>query len=193
MAPHAQSAPSTQAPSAQAPSTEAASTRARESSARKAPRSRPRALRSSTVILGSMGALAAALSGCASEPDKRCVDRDSYDAVRGYKTLSASECAPGGAQSGATTQRSSTHKTDAMQANATQTHVTQTHAVTDRSPASKPRTARAAGTEPRWYYGGEVEGRRAEGGTFSHDLAVERGGFGCDDDDSSSSGGSFGG
>jgi len=41
----------------------------------------PRRLRSSTVILGGMGALAAALTSCGSEPDKRCVDRDSYDVV----------------------------------------------------------------------------------------------------------------
>ncbi|MEV6318387.1 hypothetical protein [Streptomyces sp. NPDC051776] len=34
--------------------------------------------RSGTVILGGMGALAAALTACGSEPDKRCVDRDSY-------------------------------------------------------------------------------------------------------------------
>lgn len=51
-----------------------------------------RRLRSGTVILGSMGALAAMLTACSSEADKRCVDRDSYDMARGYKVLDTSEC-----------------------------------------------------------------------------------------------------
>ncbi|WP_432587936.1 hypothetical protein ABVG11_22115 [Streptomyces sp. HD1123-B1] len=52
----------------------------------------PRRLRSSTVILGSMGALAAALTSCGSEPDKRCVDRDSYDVMKGYRVVDSSAC-----------------------------------------------------------------------------------------------------
>ncbi|WKX70849.1 hypothetical protein [Streptomyces sp. XD-27] len=52
-----------------------------------------RRLRSSTVILGGMGALAAALTSCgSSEPDKRCVDPNSYDYVKGYRILDSSEC-----------------------------------------------------------------------------------------------------
>ena len=51
-----------------------------------------RKLRSSTVILGSMGALAAALTSCGSEPDKRCVDRNSYDAIKGYRVVDSSNC-----------------------------------------------------------------------------------------------------
>ncbi|AQA12416.1 hypothetical protein [Streptomyces malaysiensis] len=51
-----------------------------------------RRLRSSTVILGGMGALAAALTSCGSEPDKRCVDRNSYDAVNGYRVVDSGAC-----------------------------------------------------------------------------------------------------
>ena len=139
-----------------------------------------RKLRSSTVVLGSMGALAAALSGCASEPDKRCVDKDSYDAVRGYKTLSASQC-----ESGATGSRAGGTAKHASQASTVAHASTATHASTAARPA-------AHTAEPRWYYDGETDGRRAHDGTFDHNLAVERGGFGCDDDDSDSSGTSGG-
>ncbi|MEV4437874.1 hypothetical protein AB0K09_02475 [Streptomyces sp. NPDC049577] len=51
-----------------------------------------RRLRSSTVILGGMGALAAALTSCGSEPDKRCVDPNSYDAAKGYRVLDSKAC-----------------------------------------------------------------------------------------------------
>ncbi|MBQ0864904.1 hypothetical protein ACH4RA_15605 [Streptomyces smyrnaeus] len=64
---------------------------------------RRRKLRSSTVVLGSMGALAVALSGYSSEPDRRCVDPDSYDAVRGYRVLPPSQCETGGAGASART------------------------------------------------------------------------------------------
>jgi hypothetical protein len=53
-----------------------------------------RRLRSGTVVLGGMGLLAAALTACSSEPDKRCVDRGSYDFARGYKVVSDKNCAP---------------------------------------------------------------------------------------------------
>lgn len=144
-----------------------------------------RTLRSSTVVLGSMGALAAALSGCASEPDKRCVDKDSYDAVRGYKTLSASQCATGTAvqRAGAAEKPASS----AAQASTAVHASTATHA----GASTTARTA-ARSAEPRWYYDGETDGRRAHDGTFDRNLAVERGGFGCDDDDSDSSGTSGG-
>jgi hypothetical protein len=44
------------------------------------------------VVLGSMGMLAAALSACGSDPDKRCVDRDSYQQDKGYKIVDTVEC-----------------------------------------------------------------------------------------------------
>jgi hypothetical protein len=39
-----------------------------------------------------MGLLAAALTACSSEPDKRCVDRDSYNAGKGYKVVADENC-----------------------------------------------------------------------------------------------------
>ncbi|WP_077800369.1 hypothetical protein [Streptomyces sp. JHA26] len=51
-----------------------------------------RRLRSSTVVLGGMGVLAAALSACGSDPDRRCVDRDSYDYFLGYKVVADKNC-----------------------------------------------------------------------------------------------------
>ncbi|AKZ57696.1 conserved exported protein of unknown function [Streptomyces ambofaciens ATCC 23877] len=54
-----------------------------------------RRLRSSTVVLGGMGVLAAALSACGSDPDRRCVDRDSYDWINGYKVVADKNCRPG--------------------------------------------------------------------------------------------------
>ncbi|MFE9383035.1 hypothetical protein ACFYMO_07305 [Streptomyces sp. NPDC007025] len=71
------------------------------SSDREAARGRRRRLRSSTVVLGGMGALAIALSGYSSEPDRRCVDPDSYDAVRGYRILPPSQCGTQGATTAA--------------------------------------------------------------------------------------------
>ncbi|MFJ8490689.1 hypothetical protein ACIRBZ_20390 [Streptomyces sp. NPDC094038] len=51
-----------------------------------------RQLRSGTVVLGGMGLLAAALTACSSDPDKRCVDRDSYTAAKGYQVVSDKNC-----------------------------------------------------------------------------------------------------
>lgn len=51
-----------------------------------------RQLRSGTVVLGGMGLLAAALTACSSDPDKRCVDRDSYTAAKGYKVVADKNC-----------------------------------------------------------------------------------------------------
>ncbi|MEV4926257.1 hypothetical protein [Streptomyces roseoverticillatus] len=63
-----------------------------------------RRLRSSTVVLGSMGALAAALTSCGSEPDKRCVDPYSYDAGRGgYKVVDSKACSSKNGSSGSST------------------------------------------------------------------------------------------
>jgi len=52
-----------------------------------------RQLRSGTVVLGGMGLLAAALTACSSDaPDKRCVDRDSYKAAKGYQVVADKNC-----------------------------------------------------------------------------------------------------
>jgi hypothetical protein len=52
-----------------------------------------RKLRSGTVVLGGMGLLAAVLTACSSDdPDKRCVDRDSYKAAKGYKVVAEKNC-----------------------------------------------------------------------------------------------------
>ncbi|MFI2202327.1 hypothetical protein ACH47Z_16430 [Streptomyces sp. NPDC020192] len=51
-----------------------------------------RRLRSGTVVLGGVGLLAAALTACSSEPDKRCVDRGSYNLAKGYKVVSDKNC-----------------------------------------------------------------------------------------------------
>ncbi|WP_324789055.1 hypothetical protein [Streptomyces sp. H51] len=51
-----------------------------------------RQLRSGTVVLGGMGLLAAALTACSSDPDKRCVDRDSYTLAKGYKVVADKNC-----------------------------------------------------------------------------------------------------
>ncbi|MFF0382711.1 MULTISPECIES: hypothetical protein [unclassified Streptomyces] len=53
-------------------------------------------LRSTTVVLGGMGLLAAALTACSSsDPDKRCVDRDSYTVGKGYHVVSDKNCKSG--------------------------------------------------------------------------------------------------
>lgn len=129
-----------------------------------------RRLRSSTVVLGSMGALAAVLSSCSSEPDKRCVDRSSHDYSGSYKIVRSQQC-----------DSSGTGGTTARKAAANNSWKTGS-------------SGRSGGSNPDWYYSSEVEGRRAASGTFSKAAAVERGGFGCDSSDSSSSsGGSYGG
>ncbi|MEU2062298.1 hypothetical protein [Streptomyces sp. NPDC013455] len=57
-----------------------------------------RQLRSGTVVLGGMGLLAAALTACSSDdPDKRCVDRDSYNLAKGYKVVPDKDCRTTGA------------------------------------------------------------------------------------------------
>ncbi|GCD35369.1 hypothetical protein OEIGOIKO_03112 [Streptomyces chrestomyceticus JCM 4735] len=122
-----------------------------------------RRLRSSTVILGGMGALAAALTSCGSEPDKRCVDRNSYDAVKGYRVIDSKSCKSGSGSSGT----GSTGGTGSS------------------SGKNKGSAVGGKKTDGQWYYGSDVNGRYADSGTFSHSTAVNRGGFGC----SGSSGG----
>ncbi|MFI5754309.1 hypothetical protein [Streptomyces sp. NPDC051569] len=51
---------------------------------------RQRNFRSGAVVLGGMGMLALALSSCASEPDKRCVDPVTHEILPSY------ECDTGG-------------------------------------------------------------------------------------------------
>ncbi|MFH8347942.1 hypothetical protein [Streptomyces sp. NPDC018045] len=122
-----------------------------------------RRLRSSTVILGGMGALAAALTSCGSEPDKRCVDRNSYDAVKGYRVIDSKSCGSNSGSSGS----SGTGGTGSSYGK------------------NKGTAGRAQKTDGQWYYGSDVNGRYADSGTFSKSTAVNRGGFGC----SGSSGG----
>ncbi|MFF4951575.1 hypothetical protein ACWC2K_08870 [Streptomyces chattanoogensis] len=110
-----------------------------------------RRLRSSTVILGSMGALAAALTSCGSEPDKRCVDRDSYAAGSGYRVVDAKNCSGAGTSSSGGT-----------------------------GSASGGYGKRKQSVDAQWYYGADKSsGRYADDGTFSRSTAVNRGGFGC--------------
>ncbi|MET9799424.1 hypothetical protein [Streptomyces sp. NPDC006368] len=44
-----------------------------------------RRLRSSTVVLGGMGVLAATITSCGSEPDRRCVDPVTRDKLPSYE------------------------------------------------------------------------------------------------------------
>lgn len=52
------------------------------------------------MVLGGMGVLAAALSACGSDPDRRCVDRNSYDYLKGYKVVADKNCTSSSAGSG---------------------------------------------------------------------------------------------
>ncbi|MFH8560591.1 hypothetical protein [Streptomyces sp. NPDC017988] len=127
---------------------------------------KPRRLRSSTVVLGGMGVLAAALTSCGSEPDRRCVDRDSYDGLLGYKIVSDKHCK--------TTAGSSTGKGR-------------------KSNTGSYGTGKTPGRiDPAWYYDAEVDGRYADLGTFSRSEAVDRDGFGCSGGGSGGSGSSGG-
>lgn len=74
-----------------------------------------RRLRSSTVVLGGMGVIAAALTSCGSEPDRRCVDRDDYDSVYGYRVVADKNCKSGSSGSSAT---GSTRKSNGRSADA---------------------------------------------------------------------------
>ncbi|MFB7532309.1 hypothetical protein ACFC0C_29655 [Streptomyces sp. NPDC056178] len=55
-----------------------------------------RKLRSSTVVLGGMGMLAAVITSCGSEPDKRCVDPLSHKQLPTYRCKSGSGSGSGG-------------------------------------------------------------------------------------------------
>ncbi|WP_031034986.1 hypothetical protein [Streptomyces sp. NRRL F-5650] len=110
-----------------------------------------RRLRSSTVVLGGMGVLAAALSACGSDPDRRCVDRNSYDYLKGYKVVADKNCKSG---SSAGSSGGSSGK------------------------GGRKGTSKSVGNAD-WYYDADVSGGWADYGTFSRSEAVDRGGFGC--------------
>jgi hypothetical protein len=76
-----------------------------------------RRLRSSTVVLGGMGVIAAALTSCGSEPDRRCVDRDSYT-YEGYKIIADKNCKSGssGTSAGSAKGRKKTGRTSSADA-----------------------------------------------------------------------------
>ncbi|MFI5818378.1 hypothetical protein ACIA8I_04340 [Streptomyces rishiriensis] len=54
-----------------------------------------RRFRSGTVVLGGVSLLATALTACSSDPEKRCVDRDSYTRAKGYKVVADKNCKSG--------------------------------------------------------------------------------------------------
>ncbi|MBZ6103411.1 hypothetical protein ACH4NO_07795 [Streptomyces olivaceus] len=116
-----------------------------------------RRLRSSTVVLGGMGVLAATLSACGSDPDRRCVDRDSYDYLNGYKVVADKNCKSGasGGSSGSSSSGGSYGK------------------------GGKNKGGSKSAGHADWYYDGDVSGGWADSGTFSRSEAVDRGGFGC--------------
>ncbi|MDC2947168.1 hypothetical protein [Streptomyces heilongjiangensis] len=115
-----------------------------------------RRLRSSTVVLGGMGVVAAALTSCGSDPDRRCVDRDSYDFANGYKIIADKNC-NSDSDSGSSSSSYGKNRKSNSSGN-----------------RSQPGTVDAA-----WYYDADVTGKRADYGTFSRSEAVDRDGFGC--------------
>jgi hypothetical protein len=112
-------------------------------------------LRSSTVVLGGMGVIAAALTSCGSEPDRRCVDRDSYDFANGYKIIADRNCKSGSGFSSTAVGKNR------------------------KSSSSSGSSSRTGTVDAAWYYDADVTGRYADYGTFSHSEAVDRDGFGC--------------
>jgi hypothetical protein len=98
-----------------------------------------------------MGVVAAALTSCGSEPDRRCVDRDSYDIANGYKIVADRNC------NSTSSSSSKSRKTSSGSSN-----------------------RKSAGTvDAAWYYDADVTGQWADYGTFSRSEAVDRDGFGC--------------
>ncbi|MEU9051539.1 hypothetical protein AB0D37_14160 [Streptomyces sp. NPDC048384] len=113
-----------------------------------------RRLRSSTVVLGGMGVIAAALTSCSSDPDRRCVDRDSYT-YEGYKVVADKNCKSG---TGSSTSYGNSGNS---------------------SKGGKGGKKKTGSADAAWYYDADVSGSRADYGTFSRSEAVDRGGFGC--------------
>ncbi|MFD4988185.1 hypothetical protein [Streptomyces sp. NPDC058374] len=112
-----------------------------------------RRVRSSTVALGSMGVLAAALAACGSEPDRRCVDRDSYSYTGGYKVVDSSQCRNGSSGSTGGTGSSG-------------------------GGSGSGRYGSDRGSNAGWYYGGDSKSGYASDGSFNK-SSVSSGGFGC--------------
>ncbi|MET8769821.1 hypothetical protein [Streptomyces sp. NPDC004658] len=112
-----------------------------------------RPLRSGTVVLGGVGLLAAALTACSSEPDKRCVDRDSYNLAKGYKVVSDKNCTTSGA-SGKTTGR--------------------------KTPGRKTTVKKV---DAAWYYEGDEKNGWVDGGSFTKPGKGSGSGSSDDDDD----------
>ncbi|MFD0550884.1 hypothetical protein ACFQ0X_18095 [Streptomyces rectiviolaceus] len=103
-----------------------------------------------------MGVLAAALTSCGSEPDKRCVDRDSYDYLTGYKIVADKNCKSG----------TSSSYGKGRQAGGS-------------SYGTGSGTGKSGRMDADWYYDADIDGRHADYGTFSRSEAVDRDGFGC--------------
>jgi hypothetical protein len=99
-----------------------------------------------------MGVVAATLTSCGSDPDRRCVDRDSYDYVYGYKVVADKNC------------KSSTSGSSSSGRKKTGTGTS---------------TGASKKTDAAWYYDADVSSGYADDGTFSRSEAVDRGGFGC--------------
>ncbi|MDH2391814.1 hypothetical protein QCN29_24155 [Streptomyces sp. HNM0663] len=59
-----------------------------------------RRLRSSTVVLGGMGVLAATITSCGSEPDKRCVDPLTREKLPDYRCESSGSSGSSSGSSG---------------------------------------------------------------------------------------------
>ncbi|MEV6755980.1 hypothetical protein [Streptomyces sp. NPDC051214] len=127
-------------------------------------RKAPRRLRSSTVVLGGMGVLAAALTSCGSEPDRRCVDRDSYDLLTGYRIVADKNC-----KSGANSSSSSSYGKGRSGSGSSY----------GTGSSSGTGTGKSGRMDADWYYDADIDGRRADYGTFSRSEAVDRDGFGC--------------
>ncbi|MEV0525296.1 hypothetical protein AB0I66_17885 [Streptomyces sp. NPDC050439] len=107
-----------------------------------------------------MGVLAAALTSCGSEPDRRCVDRDSYDLLTGYKIVADKNC-----KSGANSSSSSSYGKGRNSSGS--------------SYGTGTGTGKSGRMDADWYYDADIDGRRADYGTFSRSEAVDRDGFGC--------------
>ena len=103
-----------------------------------------RPLRSGTLVLGGMGLLAAALTACSSDPDKRCVDRDSYNLAKGYKVVADRNC-----RTTASGSLKTTGKTGG----------------TSRTTGGKKTLGKKV--DAAWYYEGEEEDGWVDGGSFT--------------------------
>ncbi len=99
-----------------------------------------------------MGVIAAALTSCGSDPDRRCVDRDSYT-YEGYKVIADKNCKSGGTTSGSSYGKG--------------------------GKGGKKKTGSGSSADAAWYYDADVDDGYADYGTFSRSEAVDRGGFGC--------------